>query len=548
MIQFDIVIPSWNMSGVAVKCLQSIEKHSKNYRVVFVDNGSEPEELERILPVLERMPHLLIRNETNLGFVKATNAGILASEAPFVVLMNNDTEAVPGWMEKLSQPLQKNPQVMISGPLTTTPDSWQGKYPKGKTGWVIRERGMLAFFCAMFNRKLFDEIGILDERFGLGFGDDDDYCRRILTAGYKMALVQDLVIPHHHRSTFKKLFSEEKIQELQKEAISKYYRKYDSYAGKIELDKKYDGQPVDLVYVLGTGSVWKNNEIRFSLRSVEKNLAGVGKIWIVGENPGFLTEKVRHIPYPDELGKQNADGNMARKILRACREEELTEDFLFMNDDFIINKPVVAGQIPWLHKGDMKDRPPDYWRGELYRNRLRMTFETLRDKGFPTIQYDYHAPMLMNKTLFPKCMDMFDYAHDIGLTFRSLYGNYCQLPAQPIGHYKKTVYKNYKLNELHRYLSDCVFVGYNDNGINPGLKMWMFEKFPEQSSLESSDIVDVQINIAQWLAGERDYKKGVEIFERMYRDTNLTRLFRNGKSQQLQEKLEYKLKLRLGDL
>jgi hypothetical protein len=93
-----------------------------------------------------------------------------------------------------------------------------------------------------------------------------------------------------------------------------------------------------------------------------------------------------------------------------------------------------------------------------------------------------------------------------------------------------------------------VFVGYNDNGINPGLKMWMFEKFPEQSSLESSDIVDVQINIAQWLAGDRDYKKGVEIFERMYRDTNLTRLFRNGKSQQLQEKLEFKLKLRLGDL
>ena len=93
-----------------------------------------------------------------------------------------------------------------------------------------------------------------------------------------------------------------------------------------------------------------------------------------------------------------------------------------------------------------------------------------------------------------------------------------------------------------------MFVGYNDNGINPSLEMWMFERFPERSQYECTEIVDVLINIAQWLKGDRDYQKGVEIFTMMYRDTNLTKLFRNGKSQQLQEKLEYKLKLRLGDL
>ena len=437
---YDIVIPSWNMSGMAIKCLLSIEKYSKDYRVIFVDNGSEQEELDKILLVLNKMPHKLIRNETNLGFVKATNAGISASEAPYVVLMNNDTEAVPGWLEKLSHPLRNNKEIMVSGPLTTTPDSWQGSYPKNRIGYVIRERGMLAFFCSMFNRKIFDEVGLLDERFGLGFGDDDDYCRRILTAGYKMALVQDLIIPHHHRSTFKKLFPEDKIKELQKEAIQKFYSKYETYAGKHDPGVKYEGKVIDLVYVLGTGSVWKNNELRFSLRSVAKNMAGVGNIWIIGENPGFLSPEIRHIYYPDELGKDNADGNMARKILRACKEPDLSEDFVFMNDDFIINKPLIAAEIPCLHKGDMKNRPPEFWTKEKYRKRLRRTFDVLTANKYPTIQYDYHAPMIMSKTLFPACMENFDYAHDIGYTFRSLYGNYCRIPASPLGMYKKTVY------------------------------------------------------------------------------------------------------------
>jgi len=223
---FDIVIPSWNMSDMAINCLLSIQKNSMNYRVIFVDNGSDEEHFSRIKTVLETLPHLLIRNETNLGFIKATNAGIKASTAPFVVLMNNDTEAVRLWLLKLSRPFSSSREVAAAGPLTTTTDSWQGKYPKGRPGYVIRNSGMLAFFCTMFRREIFDKIGLLDENFGVGFGDDDDYCRRILNAGYKLALVQDLVIPHHHRSTFKQLYAPEKIIEMQTNAINQYHEKH----------------------------------------------------------------------------------------------------------------------------------------------------------------------------------------------------------------------------------------------------------------------------------------------------------------------------------
>ena len=69
-----------------------------------------------------------------------------------------------------------------------------------------------------------------------------------------------------------------------------------------------------------------NNELRISLRSVEKNLTGVGKIFVIGENPGFLSEKVIHIYHPDEIGPENADGNIALKIMPLAQEKHSPDD------------------------------------------------------------------------------------------------------------------------------------------------------------------------------------------------------------------------------
>ncbi|MDE3251225.1 MAG: hypothetical protein KGO92_00370 [Bacteroidota bacterium] len=305
---------------------------------------------------------------------------------------------------------------------------------------------------------------------------------------------------------------------------------------------------VDLVYILGNGSVWNNNELRFSLRSVEKNLQGAGKIYIVGERPSFLSDQVIHIPFPDMLGRSNADGNMALKILRACQEPALTENFLFMNDDFIINKPVKASTIPWLHKGDMKNHTEGFWKSEAYRKRLHRTFKVLLERGLPTLQYDYHAPMLMNKRLFPQCMDQFNFQDDIGYTFRSLYGNFYKLPAELLAFQKKTVYHYYTLEQLHLLLARCVFVGYNDNGLNDSFHLWMYEKFPEISRFETSDCDDLVINISRWLNTGMEYQSGVQLLKKFVKNRNLLFLMEGPYSKVLHEKLIFKLKLRLLNL
>lgn len=305
---------------------------------------------------------------------------------------------------------------------------------------------------------------------------------------------------------------------------------------------------IDLVYILGTGSKWKDNEIRFSLRSVEKNLLGVRKIFVIGEKPSFFTDKVIHIQYPDFLSSDNADGNMTLKILRACEEKGLSDDFLFMNDDFIVNKRMIASEIPWMHKGNFNTRPAFFWTQKLYRFRLKKTFDILREKGYTTLQYDYHAPMLMNKKHFPEVMSEFDFQSDIGYTFRSLYGNVMQLPAEPVNGRKITVYKSYSLKELRPKLENALFVGYNDKGLNPSFKWWLTENFPEKSKYESGSVDDRYVELFYWKQNGQKYDEAVNIFEKYFPHHNLLRLFKSGETKALSTKINYKFFLTIKDL
>jgi len=225
--RFDIIIPSWNQKELSINCLLSIRQFSRqyDYRVIWVDNGSNEDVFQCIQELLQLMPHIIIRNMKNLGFVKATNQGLQFSNAEYVVLMNNDTEAVEGWLDMLVDPMLNNPEIAITGPRTSADGSWQGRWEKTKGMFLLPETAMLAFFCAMIRKNVVNEIGYLDECFGVGFGDDDDYCHRVSKHGYKLALVQDLLIPHHHRSTFKLLYSAEEIQSMQDRAMDMFFEK-----------------------------------------------------------------------------------------------------------------------------------------------------------------------------------------------------------------------------------------------------------------------------------------------------------------------------------
>jgi GT2 family glycosyltransferase len=67
-----------------------------------------------------------------------------------------------------------------------------------------------AFFCVMMSSKVFKQIGLLDENFGRGFFEDDDYCRRAEKLGLSIVCAEDVFIHHHLSASFNKMGNGEK--------------------------------------------------------------------------------------------------------------------------------------------------------------------------------------------------------------------------------------------------------------------------------------------------------------------------------------------------
>lgn len=95
----DIIIPVWNHKDITKDCIDSIIRNTVYpYSLILIDNASDAD-TKTYLESLKNNGSIdvkLIRNEENLGFVKAVNQGLKASGAPYVCIMNNDTIATPG--------------------------------------------------------------------------------------------------------------------------------------------------------------------------------------------------------------------------------------------------------------------------------------------------------------------------------------------------------------------------------------------------------------------------------------------------------------------
>jgi len=387
----------------------------------------------------------------------------------------------------------------------------------------------------------------IESDFGLGVAGCDNKIAYLLQSnGYDVSnpslTIQAI---HYHRSEIRNYRPKDKLpgpyMNVRFHAIDEVQKKINT------MKKTVIADPVDVVYVLGKGSHWKNNEIRYSLRSVEKNLTGYRNIYIIGENPGFLRDVI-HIQHPDEIGPQNADGNIARKVLRACAEADLSDNFLFINDDHIILSPVDARKLPAFHKGDMADYPPSHWNNNLWRKRLRHTFDMLKQRGLTTFNFDCHTPILFSKESFRVAMGFFDYENDIGYTMKSMYGNVMnQDDGVMLSTEKKTVFQKLRFDQIESRLRNCLFMSFNDDGLNAHLKKWLWMRFPGMSKYETSDIEDFYTEVLQWMAGDRDYKDGANLFAKYIRRSNINKLFNTGETPVLREKLEFKFKIILQD-
>jgi hypothetical protein len=226
---------------------------------------------------------------------------------------------------------------------------------------------------------------------------------------------------------------------------------------------------LSVVIPLGSGSTRQNIELKYAIRSIEKNIKGVKNIIIVGEKPSFLSDEIIHVPYKDCGRKQLS---IKRKIETAIQDERCTETFLFTNDDvFQLKKQRI-------------DTYPYYYSGELTTVRekgARQTENRLRALGKPINQFDIHTPILYTKEGFTEAMSAFDWPNEDHL-IKSSYANYHEIKGTEIKDLKISTHLNYFRIAQEIEGRPCFSIGdYCD--FNEMLKVWE-ALFPNHSKYE----------------------------------------------------------------
>lgn len=236
----------------------------------------------------------------------------------------------------------------------------------------------------------------------------------------------------------------------------------------------------DLVYVIGNGSQVNDLELRFSLRSAEKFCPWVRNVFIVGKKPKWLSSEAIHIPETDPYNHFK-DANIIHKILRACNDPRVSEDFMFCSDDQLVTKEVSFEDLApnWLREWSEEDSAW-YDRSPWHKN-LK---ETLRVFGPSAKYWQPHSWCPINKNKFIEMTELRRWRNSKACVVLSLYYNHINQQ----GDKAKDGLHGFYNSPKKEY---PVMLAYSDDGIkNYEFKKELFRMFPNRSKYEAFDAND----------------------------------------------------------
>jgi len=229
---------------------------------------------------------------------------------------------------------------------------------------------------------------------------------------------------------------------------------------------------MDIVYFVREGD--DNEELRYSLRSLV-NIPH-GTVHIVGYKPCWV-KNVNYIEVP-QSGTKNT--NTTNNLKVASESEEISDNFILMNDDFFIMKPI--DKIPNLNRGYIVDVAEYYQQfNSPYFKGMVQTHNYILELGYPSpLSYELHVPMVMNKDNVQKMLEQYYFdAPEVGVLHkRSLYGNMFSYGGETIKDVK--VYE-----EDGEFDENSTFLSTQDNiWQNSNVGKFIRSKFTEKSQYE----------------------------------------------------------------
>jgi len=241
------------------------------------------------------------------------------------------------------------------------------------------------------------------------------------------------------------------------------------------------GKGIDVVYTVGKGSGWNDNELKYSLRGVQQHLTGVRNIVIVGHMPAWLNPAtVMHINVQD--GQQHREKNICDKILAACAHRDISDEFLFMNDDHFFLEPNHAPDYPFYDKGYLLGAVMKRDKNCSYRASLYNTYLQLRQNQRSTRHFDIHTPIRYDKKAFAKVMAKVDWYLPGAFVIKSLYAN--QTRKESVFMVDCKIDEPLTLKEIKQKVAGRHIFSIGDRGLTPGMSKFLATTYPTPSRFE----------------------------------------------------------------
>ena len=221
----DVIIPVYKGLPQTRRCIESVlaSRQAASFEIVAVDDASPEAGIRSYLDELAAAKRIvLVRNERNLGFVQSVNRGMSLHSDRDVVLLNSDTEVANDWLDRLLKSAHAYPDVGTVTPFSNNAticsypfEGWTGGVPgtlaladldrlfastnAGRTVDLPTAVG----FCMLIRRGCLDQVGLFDaERFGRGYGEENDFCMRASGAGWRNVLAGDVFVYHEGAVSF----------------------------------------------------------------------------------------------------------------------------------------------------------------------------------------------------------------------------------------------------------------------------------------------------------------------------------------------------------
>lgn len=221
----SVIIPVHNNLDYTERCLASLAAAKPNvpFEIIIVDNASDDGTKEFLERKAAQGEIRFIRNDPPQPFAASCNRGAEAASGDYLLFLNNDTEAFPGWLDAMMRTITRDDRIGVVGAKLLFPDGTIQhagvgfhyfrrsrrvgpyhvfrKFPRDAVA-VNKEREYrcVTGACLLTRRNLFIESGQFDERF-INCFEDVDYCLQVHDSGYKIIYTPEAELIHYEGQT-----------------------------------------------------------------------------------------------------------------------------------------------------------------------------------------------------------------------------------------------------------------------------------------------------------------------------------------------------------